>query len=110
MKLLLDENFSRRIFPKVSEIFPGSTHVELVGLAGATDLAICEFASAQGFAVVTKDEDFDRLVALRGFDPKLIRLTFGNSNNNQIAEVLIRIAELIKVQLRKQDIGIIEVG
>lgn len=97
MKLLLDENLSRRILPKLNETFPGSAHVELVGLAGATDLAICEYASAQGFAVVTKDEDFDRLVALRGFDPKLIRLTFGHSNNDQIAEVLIRIAELIEV-------------
>jgi predicted nuclease of predicted toxin-antitoxin system len=110
VKLLLDENVSRRLVPALNEKYPGSTHVELVGLAGATDLAICDYASLHDFVVVTKDEDFDRLVALRAFNPKLVRLVLGNSSNDQIAETLLSVAEKIFVQLQRPEVGIVEVG
>jgi predicted nuclease of predicted toxin-antitoxin system len=69
VKLLLDENISRRIISTSEPIFPGRSHVELVGLAGATDSSICDYTSEQDFVVITKDEDFDRLVSLRKFKP-----------------------------------------
>ena len=110
MKLLLDENISRRLVAALEVTFPGTTHIEFVGLAGATDVAICEFASLHGFVVVTKDEDFDRLVALRQFNPKLIRLVLGNASNEQISQVLLGLAARIVVELEKLDLGIVEIG
>lgn len=40
MKLLLDENLSRRIVPFLQSIFPESTQVALIGLEQADDSAI----------------------------------------------------------------------
>ena len=37
MKLLLDENLSRRIVPFLQSAFPGSTQVALLGLETASD-------------------------------------------------------------------------
>ncbi|TAG04928.1 MAG: hypothetical protein EAZ30_04095 [Betaproteobacteria bacterium] len=42
MKLLLDENLSRRLVAPLQEIYPGTTQVEFVGLAGVDDVVICE--------------------------------------------------------------------
>jgi predicted nuclease of predicted toxin-antitoxin system len=110
VKLLLDENISRRIVSLLVTTFPGTSHVELVGLAGATDTQICEYASEHGFVIVTKDEDFDRLVSMRQFKPKLIRLVMGNSTNDEIARALLSIAAQIIVELEKLDRGIVEIG
>jgi len=40
MKLLLDENLSRRIIPFLQTAFPGSSQVALLGLEGASDSEI----------------------------------------------------------------------
>jgi predicted nuclease of predicted toxin-antitoxin system len=110
VKLLIDENLSRRLVATLEPRFPGTSHVEFVGLAGATDSAICDFASLHGFVVVTKDEDFDRLVAMRRFSPKLIRLVLGNVDNEKIAQALLGVADRIMLELEKSDLGIVEIG
>ena len=53
---------------------PETTHVEFIDLGGALDLAICDYAALHDFVIVTKDEGYCRLVALRNFNPKLIGL------------------------------------
>jgi len=40
MKLLLDENLSRRIVPFIQDIYPNSTQVALAGLEQADDKTI----------------------------------------------------------------------
>jgi predicted nuclease of predicted toxin-antitoxin system len=40
MKLLLDENLSRKLTPLIDDLFPGSLHVSATGLQAATDQAI----------------------------------------------------------------------
>ncbi len=110
MKLLLDENFSRRLVTLLEKKFPGTSHVELVGLAGATDLSICEYASLHNFVVVTKDEDFDRLVSLRNFTPKLVRLVLGNTTNDAVFQAILGVSDKIVALLEKSDYGIVEIG
>ncbi|NMY62928.1 DUF5615 family PIN-like protein [Pseudomonas sp. WS 5018] len=44
LKLLLDENLSRRLVPDLQADFPGSTQVALVGLGQANDRGIWEYA------------------------------------------------------------------
>ena len=59
MKLLLDEDPSRKIVPLVEDLFPGSAHVVRIGLSnGVPDRQIWDFAGQNGFVIVTADRDF----------------------------------------------------
>ena len=58
MKLLLDENLSRRLIPFLQDSYPGSSHVMLEGLEGVDDKAVWNYAKEHGFVLVTKDADF----------------------------------------------------
>ncbi len=46
MKLLLDENLSRRIVPYLQAAFPGSSQVALLGLESKSDSEIWQYAAA----------------------------------------------------------------
>ena len=74
MKLLLDENLSRRLVPQLADLFPGSTHVASVGLLQAPDARLWEYAKAHDFAIVTADADFYELATSFGPPPKVIWL------------------------------------
>ena len=58
MKLLLDENLSRRIVPFIQDLYPDSTQVALIGMEQLDDKAIRQYAIDNGFIIVTKDADF----------------------------------------------------
>ena len=58
VKLLLDENISRRIVPALQEAFPGSTQVVLAGLERVDDRAVWEYAKANEYVILSKDDDF----------------------------------------------------
>jgi predicted nuclease of predicted toxin-antitoxin system len=58
MKLLLDENLSRRIAPFIQDLYPDSTQVTLIGMEQLDDKAIRQYAIDNGFIIVTKDADF----------------------------------------------------
>ena len=74
MKLLFDENLSRRLAKRVEDQFPGSAHGSSEGLLRARDLAIWQFAKVRGFSIVTADADFDELATTMGSPPKVIWL------------------------------------
>jgi hypothetical protein len=95
-QLLLDENLSERLLPLLIERFPGSSHVRLVGLGGASDSAIWEWAREQAQLLVTKDEDFLDLSVARGFPPKVVCLAIGNASNAATAALLLQQAEAIE--------------
>jgi hypothetical protein len=54
MKLLLDENLSRRLVPSPQDRYPGSTQVALVGLERADDRTIWKYAKDNDFVIVTR--------------------------------------------------------
>jgi len=95
VKLLFDENLSCRLPENLAADFPGSAHVRAVGLKGADDHLIWEWAGKERFTVVTKDDDFREFPLLRGCPPKLVILLIGNSSTGQIHRLLVaRRAEL----------------
>ena len=49
VKLLLDENLSERIISRVTDLFPGSTHINAVGRREADDRVVWEWAKQNGF-------------------------------------------------------------
>ena len=89
MKLLLDENLSRRLVPELQERFPGSTQVALLGLERASDAQLCDHAARHGFVICSKDDDFRRLVAARGYRPRLVHLALGNAGNDAVLAALL---------------------
>ena len=74
MKLLFDQNLSPRLTRLLADIYVGSVHVREVGLRDADDLAIWEYAKLQGYAIVSKDSDFQQRSLLQGAPPKFIWL------------------------------------
>ena len=45
MRLLFDQNLSRKLFKRLADIFPEASHVQFHGLAEKTDIEIWEFAA-----------------------------------------------------------------
>lgn len=70
MKLLLDQHFSRKLVPLLEPAFSGTLHVLLRGLDRASDETIWEFTKSGGFAIATKDEDFQVLSFAKGTRPR----------------------------------------
>lgn len=88
MKLLFDENLSRRLVPALASSYPESQHVDQVGLSGRPDQDIWRYAAHHGFVIVSKDDDFRQLSFLHGAPPKVVRLTVGNASTQFIADLL----------------------
>jgi predicted nuclease of predicted toxin-antitoxin system len=89
MKLLLDENLSRRLVPFLLHEFPGSSHVVLMGLESASDKEVWQRARDDGFVVVTRDADFQELSLVWGAPPQVIRLRTPNQTRAAVLKLLL---------------------
>ena len=98
MKLLFDQNLSPRLVGLLADLFAGSLHVGQVGLERADDDAIWCFAKDRGFAIVTKDSDFQERSQLAGSAPRIVWIRRGNCSTQDIEALLrkhaVRIAAL----------------
>ncbi len=88
MKLLLDENLSPRLVESLSDIYPGSQHVDRLGLGGLDDGEVWTYAKDHGFAIVSKDSDFADRSVLESDPPKIIWIRLGNCSTKAVAELL----------------------
>ena len=84
MKLLFDQNLSPKLVYRLVNLFPGSNHVQSVGLDCASENQIWEYAGLNEFAIVNKDEDYNNLSVVRGTPPKVIWLQLGNCTTAQV--------------------------
>ncbi len=96
MKLLFDQNLPRRLVREFESDFPHSTHVRDLELDTATDSAIFSYAGANGFSIVSKDNDFAQLSFLRGAPPKIVWLRVGNISTAELTEFIHRNARIIQ--------------
>jgi predicted nuclease of predicted toxin-antitoxin system len=74
MKLLIDQNLSRRLTVDLQANFPGTSHVWRLGLAESPDEVVWEYAAEKGYAIVSKDTDFINLALLNGHPPSAVRV------------------------------------
>lgn len=95
MKLLFDQNLSRRLVPRLESAFPESAHVAEIGLDRATDYEVWAHAGAHDFVVVSKDSDFRQLAFLHGPPPKVVWLRVGNVSTGAIDELLATSVEVL---------------
>ncbi|MEL7160085.1 MAG: DUF5615 family PIN-like protein [Bacteroidota bacterium] len=80
MKILFDENLSRRIVGRIKHVYPEAIHVDQTELPDKPgDPLIWRWARDNGYAVVISfDVDFVDLLLRFGPPPKLIHLRYGN--------------------------------
>jgi predicted nuclease of predicted toxin-antitoxin system len=88
MKLILDENLSDRIIPRIVDLYPDSVHVKTLGLVNTDDGIIWEYAKLNEFVIVSKDADFHQRSILYGHPPKFIYLRIGNGPTSKIIALL----------------------
>jgi len=95
MKLLFDQNLSFKLCQAVADLFPGSMHVRVLGLAEVGDEAIWKYAKANSLTIVSQDVDFAEMAALLGSPPKVIWLRAGNQSTAAVATLLRRHCEVV---------------
>jgi predicted nuclease of predicted toxin-antitoxin system len=61
VRLLFDQNLSRRLVQLLADVYPDSLHVVDAQLDAADDRAVWDFAKDHGLIIVSKDSDFRQL-------------------------------------------------
>jgi predicted nuclease of predicted toxin-antitoxin system len=107
MKLLFDHNLSPKLVQRLADLFPDSAHVYALGLDEADDLDIWDYAQRHDLLVVTKDSDYNELLTLRGFPPKVIWIRRGNCSTNDIEAILRTHAANIETLTNDSTLGIL---
>jgi predicted nuclease of predicted toxin-antitoxin system len=99
VSLLLDENLSPRLVPRLASLFPRLIHVRDVNLSRAPDREIWDWARANGYTVVTADADFVALSQRLGWPPKVAHIEQCNFPFRTVEKLLrqnaVRITELL---------------
>ena len=110
MKLLLDENISRRLVPLIQHDYPGSTQVVLLGMESATDAQVWQVAKDQEFVIVTRDADFEELSLVWGQPPKVIWLKTNNQSRHMTLKILLDNRLMIEAALLDHRQACVEVS
>ena len=88
MKLLFDQNLSPRLVALLVDVFPESLHVRHAGLERAGDESVWHFAHDRGFAIVTRDSDFQERSQIAGTAPRIVWIRRGNCSTQEIETML----------------------
>ena len=86
MKLLFDQNLSPSLAHHFATAYPGTSHVQNLGLERADDLTVWNRANESGYTLVSKDSDFADLQATLGYPPKVIWIVAGNVTTAEIRQ------------------------
>ena len=91
MIIWLDAQLSPQLARWIEETFQVQClHVRDLGLRNAEDSEIFQKARDSGSVVMTKDEDFVRLVEQTGSPPQVIWITCGNMPNARFKSLLLK--------------------
>ena len=88
MRLLFDENLPEALVEALSNDFPESIHVRMLGKSGISDHAVWQLAKLEQCTLITRDIDFQRLSAEYGAPPKLIYLKTNNPRKRELIAIL----------------------
>jgi predicted nuclease of predicted toxin-antitoxin system len=108
LKLLFDQNLSRKLVARLASIFPDSSHVQFHDLAEKTDTEVWEFAKANDFCIVTQDADFAERSRLYGAPPKVVWLRCGNAPTIEVEGLIRSGTEAIQELLDNPDLHSLE--
>jgi predicted nuclease of predicted toxin-antitoxin system len=74
----------------------------------AKDTEIWNYASANGYTIVTQDSDFLNLFEAKGFPPRIVLLRVGNIDRKTAGEILIQTKSSI-IEMENSDYGLLEI-
>ena len=110
IQLLLDANLSWRSTAALKKHYGDCFHVDHIGLrVPAKDVEIWEYARQNGLIIVSNDEDFTNILAVKGFPPKVVLLKTGNQSRAAAEELLIRLKPQIANLYASSEMGLLEV-
>jgi len=96
MKVLIDQNISHRIVPEIASLFDELVHLKTNNWINWNDHDIFMSARELNYdAVITLDEDFNKLLLQHGTPPKIIWLKTGNCSTAKLASVIISNKDII---------------
>lgn len=95
MKLLLDQNLSRKLIQRIEDIYPDSLHITTVLSEASEDREIWQYAKDNEFTIVTKDDDFEQRSVLLGHPPKVVWIRLGNCKTVDVLNLLRHSAKVI---------------
>jgi predicted nuclease of predicted toxin-antitoxin system len=88
MKLLFDQNLSPRLVAQLADLYPGSQHVQFVGLESADDASVWQHALDGQFVLVSKDADFESFSSVSGPPPHIVWVQLGNCTTADVESLL----------------------
>ncbi|GAA0526367.1 DUF5615 family PIN-like protein [Chitinophaga japonensis] len=90
MKIWIDAQLSPALAAWINRAFDSITaqSVRALGLRDATDTEIFQQAGIQEAVIMTKDDDFLKLIEQHGPPSRIILITCGNSSNQRMREIL----------------------
>ena len=109
-RLLFDEQLSETLCDVLADVFPEALHVRTMGYQRAPDELVWALAQQHGCLVVSKDEDFHRMVLLRGAPPKFVWVRLGNCTTEEIAALIRRRRDDIVEFDAQSDVSVLELG
>lgn len=110
MKILLDANLSWRLIKKIEPYFEEVIHVNNLKInQPAKDIEIWNFAKENEFTIITKDDDFEKLVLLNNAPPKVIYLKTFNLETNKLSDLLITNIDKILIFYNSKEEEILEI-
>lgn len=109
MKLLLDQNISRKLLKDLQTTFSGSEHVFNLNLQSATDKEIWEYARDHKFTIITQDSDFNERGVIYGYPPKIIWLRTGNVSTSHLRQVFKQHTQEIRIFGQDKTLGCLQI-
>lgn len=107
MKLLFDQNLSPRLVSLLSDLFPDSNHVHLLGLDRKSDPAIWDYAQENEYIITTKDTDYLDYSAAFGFPPHVVSIRAGNCRTSHVEGLLRDNFDVIRDMVNEGETGLI---
>lgn len=86
--LLLDQMLPLRLCSSLKDVLGDITHVKQVGLSESDDADVFAYERKHNLSVVTKDSDFQSLLALNGSPPRVIWIRIGNATVDELESLL----------------------
>ena len=110
MKVLIDQNISHRIMVHIAFVFDGIAHVKTEGWIDWNDYDIFMAARQKKYdAVITLDEDFNKLLLEHSYPPRVIWLKTGNCSTKRLAEIIIQHQDTISDFFIKTNFDCLEI-
>jgi len=90
MRLLLDAHLPPALAKVLTKKGYDATTVTALSMKSCEDSTIWNYAKENGFTLVSKDEDFIRLLGDKGSSPALIWIRTGNCKNRELIEAVVK--------------------